>query len=146
MFIKRITGQKGSIITEIVMIIMILVIVGGLTIPFVFESRKRTRRVICGGNLRQTGKALYIYAREHDGFFPPTLKTLYDEHYLEDKTLMDCPSSEDAGSPSIPDYIYTAGLSVRSPSRECLVRDKIKNHRKVGKNILYVDGSVVWKE
>ncbi len=139
-------GSKGFTISELVLVLVIALVVGGLMLPFIRYNARRMDKTACANNLRQVGLALYIYAKEHEGRFPPTLKALYDERYLADRRLMDCPASRDTGTPESPDYIYTAGLSVRDPSLTALVRDKARNHPRGGKNILYVNGAVVWEE
>jgi len=139
--------NRGFTLGELLLVFVIVFLVGGLMLPFIRYSRKNMEKTICANNLRETGLALYIYAREHEGNFPPTLKTLYQEHYLADETLMDCPASKDSvGTPSSPDYIYTAGLSVKDPSLAVLVKDKANNHSPDGKNILYVNGAVAWQK
>ena len=143
---KKITNN-GFTLGELLLVFVVILLIGGLMLPFIRYIHKSMEQTICANNLRETGLALYIYAREHEGKFPPTLKTLYDEQYLADGNLMDCPASKESiGTPQNPDYIYTAGLSVKDSSLGILVRDKTKNHPYGGKNILYVNGTVIWKE
>ncbi|MEA3489614.1 MAG: type II secretion system protein [Candidatus Omnitrophota bacterium] len=137
---------KAFTISELLLVFVIVLIIGGAMLPFIKCSREKMEKITCANNLRETGLALYIYARGHDGRFPPSLKTLYDEHYLADECLMSCPASGTAGTPGSPDYIYTAGLTIRDPSLEVLVRDKSKNHPDGGKNVLYLNGSVAWEK
>ncbi|RKY42132.1 MAG: hypothetical protein DRP85_03715 [Candidatus Makaraimicrobium thalassicum] len=137
--------EKGFTISELLLVFVIVLIVGGVMMPVIRHNYRKMEKTICANNLRQIGLALYIYAGEHKKKFPPTLKTLYDEHYLADRRLMDCPATEVIGTPGEPDYIYTAGLSARNSSLTPLVRDKAKNHAEGGGNILYVNGRVVWE-
>jgi hypothetical protein len=142
------TGKRsfgGFTISELVIVFAIVILVGGLMWPFVKYGHKRRAQMLCANNLREQGLALYIYAREHDGKFPPALKTLYDEQYLADPRVMDCPASKTIGTPDAPDYIYTAGLSVKDSSKAHLARDKQTNHV-YGKNVLYVNGRVSWED
>ena len=138
--------NKGFTLGELLLVLAVVVVIIGLLLPVIQYNNRRMERIACANNLRQIGLALYIYAKEHEGVFPPSLKVLYDEQYLADKRLMDCPASRETGSPDSPDYIYTAGLSVRSSSLEPLVRDKAKNHARKGTNVLYVNGEVGWKD
>ena len=142
----RAKGQKGFTISELVIVFVIVIIVGALMWPFIKYSHQRMGQIRCANNLREQGLALYIYAREHDGRFPPTIKTLYDDQYLANPKLMDCPASKQVGIPESPDYIYTAGLTVKSSSGDPLVRDKLANHPSGGRNILFVNGAVAWEE
>ena len=139
-------GAKGFTLGELLLVFLIAVIIGAIMLPFIRYSQGRMDKIVCANNLREVGLAMYIYAREHEGRFPQTLQALYDEHYLADKKLMDCPGSVSVGTPEEPDYVYTTGLTVRDPSLEVLVRDKEKNHREGGRNVLYVNGEVTWRE
>ncbi|MFC1480018.1 prepilin-type N-terminal cleavage/methylation domain-containing protein [Candidatus Omnitrophota bacterium] len=143
---KRGMGQKGFTISELLVVFVIVVIVAALMTPFIRYTSKRTEKIVCANNLQKIGLAVYIYAREHNGKFPAELETLYNEQYLADQQLLDCPASKDIGSPGSPDYIYTGGLSIKDPSLLPLMRDKAGNHPQGGGNILYVNGAVVWKE
>ncbi|MFH1664705.1 MAG: type II secretion system protein [Candidatus Omnitrophota bacterium] len=144
--IERIPGKKGFTIRELVLVFAAVFIMGYLLMPFVKSINRNMERTICSNNLREIGLALYIYAREHDGKFPPGIKTLYDEQYLNDEKMLNCPGSKEQGFLEDPDYIYIAGLSVRDPSTKILLRDKAKNHSSGGQNVLYVNGSVEWEE
>ncbi len=143
---KRIPGNGGFTIGELIVVFLIVSLTIFLAFPFIGRIHARWEKGACAGNMREIGMALYVYARENRGKFPPSLKTLYDEQYLADARFMDCPGTKHAGTPEDPDYIYTAGLSVKDPSREVLVRDKGENHTGGGENLLYVNGDVLWKE
>jgi competence protein ComGC len=141
-----IKNKKGFTLGEVMVVLAIVIIAGLLMSPFIKYSNERLGKINCANNLRKIGRALYIYAREHDGKFPPAMRTLYDEQYLADPRLMDCPASKTEGTVESPDYIYTAGLSARSPSQDPLVWDKSANHPGGGKNVLFVNGAVDWVE
>ncbi|MFH1553245.1 MAG: prepilin-type N-terminal cleavage/methylation domain-containing protein [Candidatus Omnitrophota bacterium] len=143
---RRGMGEKGFTLSELLVVFVIVIIVAALMTPFIRYSSKRTEKIVCANNLQNIGLAIYIYAREHNGNFPASLKTLYDEQYLADQQLLDCPASKNIGTPESPDYVYTDGLSIKDPSLLPLVRDKADNHPQGGGNILYVNGAVVWKE
>ncbi len=138
-------GRKGFTISELLVVFTIVIVLGCLMAPFVQYSRHRMEKITCTNNLRELGLGLYIYAREHAGEFPPSIQTLYEEDYLADRGCMDCPGTKIVGTPEATDYIYTAGLSVRGPSLEILVKDKEKNHLKTGRNVLLVNGTVAWR-
>ncbi len=142
---KARTNNSGFTLGELVVVFAIVFIVGALLTPVVKYSQRRTDKILCANNLRELGLALYIYAQENEGKFPVALKTLYEEHYLADPKFTDCPAAVARGPGISGDYIYTSGLSARSPSGQVLVRDKSKNHSSGGKNVLYVDGSVAWE-
>lgn len=139
-------NRKGFTLSELVVVFTIVLIAGALMVPIIRYSRQRMGRIMCANRLQEQALALYIYAKEHGGKFPPSLKALYDDQYLADKRLMDCPASKNTGTPDSPGYIYTAGLKVKDPSKSVLVQDKSENHSDNGKNVLYVNGDVLWKE
>lgn len=142
---RSLMNRKGFTLGEIILVFAFLVALAAVMLPVIRHNLRRTDQVLCTNNLQQIGRAMYIYAREHDGDFPPAVNTLYEEQYLSDTTLVDCPASAEVGTPLDPDYIYTAGLSVRSDSDKALLRDKSKNHTSGGRNILFVNGDIVWK-
>ena len=75
--------------------------------------------------------------------FPENLGKLYPE-YVKDRSAFDCPSSRNIGTPEAPDYKYNPGLKIWATPRSVIVEDLDGNHPKNGKNVLRVDGSIVW--
>lgn len=139
-------NKKAFTIGELVVVFGIVFLVVLLLYPFVRRIHGRADKVVCANNLRRIGKAMYVYAKEHQGKFPEDLKTLYDEQYLADIRYADCPATRCRGTLEDPDYVYVSGLSVKDPSKHDLVRDKSGNHPTDGKNVLCVNGIVMWKE
>lgn len=139
-------NKKAFTLGELLVVFAVVTIVTVLMIPFIKHNYYFRERTVCANNMREIGLALYIYAIEHEGKFPPRLKDLYDEQYIADEELMDCPASEEQGTPESPDYIYKAGLTVESNSVDVLLADKSKNHVHGGKNVMYVNGTVLWDE
>ncbi len=137
--------QKGFTISELIIVFAVVLVICIPMVPFITRNRNRLDKVLCANNLRELGLAMYIYAREHEGRFPPSIRTLYEEQYLSDTRLLDCPASKSAGTLDSPDYVYTAGLSARSSSQGPLLRDNTKNHPDGGRNTLYVNGNVAWE-
>ncbi|MFH1305455.1 MAG: type II secretion system protein [Candidatus Omnitrophota bacterium] len=140
------TKKNGFTISELLLVFGIVIVIGALMLPLVRYSYGRTERTACTNNLRQVGLALYIYAVEHEGNFPPSLKTLYDEQYIGDRRLMDCPANKALGTPEAPDYVYVSGETVRADSMNTLMRDKKDNHPGGGENVLCVNGVVAWRK
>lgn len=139
-------GSGGFTVGELLLVFAIVIIIGGLLTPLIRFNHSRMNKIICANNLREVGLAMYIYAREHEGKFPPDISTLYDQQYLADEKLMDCPASKDVGTLESPGYIYEPGLSVRSDSLDALMKDKPDNHPSGGGNSLHVNGMVSWEE
>lgn len=143
---KKHIDSKGFTVGELLLVFVIVLAIGALLAPLIRFNQIRMDKIICANNLREAGLALYIYAREHDGKFPQDMQTLYDQQYLADEKLMDCPGSKTIGTPADPDYVYTPELSVRSNSMDALLRDKDTNHHSGSRNVLYVNGLVAWEE
>ncbi|MCK5451130.1 MAG: type II secretion system protein [Candidatus Omnitrophica bacterium] len=143
---RTIFGIKGFTISELLTVFAIVSVIGMILWPLIKYNNVRIDRIICEKNLQQTALALYMYALENEGKYPASLKVLYDEKYLSDASLMDCPGSKKVGTIESPDYIYTAGLFAKKSSGEVLVRDKKRNHPGGGMNVLYVNGTVLWKK
>lgn len=134
---------KAFTLGELLLVLAIVIILGLVFAPFIRYNNERMDRITCANNLREIGLASYIYAKEHGGKFPPGIKTLFDEEYLSDTLLVDCPSTKRKGTLEDPEYIYTEGLSVNSQSVDVLAADEAGNHPG-GENILHVDGLVEW--
>ncbi|MFH1798413.1 MAG: hypothetical protein ABH844_03600 [Candidatus Omnitrophota bacterium] len=134
--------NKGLTISELLTVFVLVMILAGLLFPLVKYNTTKLENVTCSNNLREIGLALYIYAREHNGKFPPTLMILYEEQYLAEKELMDCPATKRIGTPENSDYVYTTGLTVKDSVPKYLVCDKENNHSSGVKNVLYVNGAV----
>jgi len=139
------TRKNGFTIGELLLVFFFVFVIILLFQPLVRFIERKKDKVICANNVRELGRALYIYARENNGKFPETLKELYDEEYLADPRFLDCPASERKGTPETPDYKYNSGLTVESLSRIVLVEDQDGNH-KSGKNVLTVNGTVFWQD
>ncbi|MBU1084505.1 MAG: type II secretion system protein [Candidatus Omnitrophota bacterium] len=135
-------ASKGFTISELLVVMIIVFAAGLVLLPAVKYSSSRMDKTICTNNLREMGLALYIYAEEHGGEFPPSIKALYEQGYLSDERITDCPANKDKGTPEQPDYIYTAGLSAKSSSNGVLLKDRAKNHSSEWKNVMRVDGTI----
>jgi competence protein ComGC len=139
-------GSRGFTIGELVIVFVVVSAMIFVSLPIIKQVIARRDKIVCANNLRELGLALYIYAREHEGKFPPALKTLYDERYLSDERLLNCPSTATTGSIESPDYFYTPELSIKDSSDNMLVWGKARNHAGRGKNVLYLNGAVVWEQ
>ena len=137
--------RKGFTISELVTVLALVALVFALLTPAITLIHRRMLREGCADNLREMGTALYIYAREHEGRFPTELRELFAQKYLTDEDVLDCPASEHVGTLSDPDYFYTGGLSITSPSKAPLLRDKEGNHAGGRKNMLNVKGEILFE-
>lgn len=137
------TKKSGVTIVELLFVAAIFFLMITLLMPFVKMARARGRRIACENNLRAVSIGLLRYAADHAEEFPENLSKLYPE-YTKDRSVFDCPSSRNLGTPDNPDYKYNPGLKLWSSPRGVIVEDRDGNHRGNGKNVLRIDGSIEW--
>ena len=135
--------KSGVTIVELLFVAAIFFLMITLLMPFVKMARERAQRIACESNLREINIGLLRYAADHAETFPEDLGKLYPE-YTKDRSVFDCPASKNTGTPDKPDYKYNPGLKLWSSPRGVIVEDRDGNHRKNGKNVLRVDGSIEW--
>jgi len=135
--------KKGFTLVELAVVIGIFIIMLMALAPFVHIAKERKERINCQNNLMKISLGLHSYAAEHDGAFPATLGDLYP-NYVEDDRSFDCPATRNKGTKDRPDYMYNAGFTELSGPKEVVVQDIDGNHKKAGKNILRINGSVEW--
>lgn len=138
-------AQKHNAFTlmELLIVVGIFFVIFAALAPFVRMAKTRANRIACARNLMKLSLGLHRYAFDNDDRFPPDLTVLYPG-YVKDRGAFDCPASKKAGTPQKPDYDYIAGLTEASPQKEIIASDLEGNHRKAGKNILRVGGTVEW--
>ncbi len=139
-------NSKGFTIGELAVVFAVAAVLILAFTPVIRHVNQRQVKVECDSNLKKVGVALYMYANRNDGRFPPSLKTLYEEKYLSDKTIMNCPASKTIGTIDDPDYAYVPDLSLKTADNQLLVYDKEGNHPGGGRNVLYLNGGIVWQE
>ncbi len=136
-------GKKGFTIVELAAVVAVFLIMLAALGPFVHIAKVRKARIDCAGNIMKISLALHSYSAEHDGVFPPRLGDLYS-NYITDEKVFDCPTTKNIGTKDKPEYIYTTGRTELSPPKEIIVQDADGNHKKSGKNIARINGSVEW--
>ena len=135
--------KAGFTIMELLVVAAVFFIMIGALAPFVKMAKARAVKMQCANNLREISLGLHAYAAEHNDVFPAKLSDLYP-NYLRDEKVFDCPASKTEGTSKSPDYSYAANLRESSDLKEAIVADLDGNHKKSGKNILRIDGSVAW--
>ncbi|KJJ84569.1 protein containing Prepilin-type cleavage/methylation [Candidatus Omnitrophus magneticus] len=135
----------GFTLVELVIVLLLVGIAMVILNPVLNKIKERSIRIACADNMRVLSKALFIYAKEHDGNFSESLKTLYDEKYISDTKLLDCPGTLKIGGGDDPDYFYTKNLSVRNSSDIVLISEKPNTHAG-GENIVYVNSTIAWEK
>jgi len=117
-------------------------LVTDLLTPVFVETDQMAERIACGSNLSGMGKAILIYANDHDDKFPPSLETLVDTVEYPRKGLA-CSSTRH--NPDYASYVYR-GVDLKgtsAPPTLIVVHDRKGNHRD-GRNVLFVDSHVDW--
>ena len=136
------TSSGFTIVELLVVATIFFVMIAALT-PFIRMARARSDKIQCANNLREISLGLHAYAVDHNDVFPAKLSDLYPS-YVANERAFDCPASKAAGTSKEPDYSYAANLRESSDLKEAIVADLDGNHKKSGKNILRINGSVGW--
>ncbi len=135
--------KNAFTLIELLFVIGIFLLMVALLGPFVQMAKDRSHEIDCANNLRKISLGLHMYAADHGEAFPPDLGALYP-NYVDDEKAFDCPASKSVGTQNKPDYNYSKGLTEASSDKEIIVQDLDNNHKKNGKNILRINGSVEW--
>ena len=62
--------RKGFTLVELLVVIAIIALLMGILMPALSKVRQIAFRLICGTNLSGIGKAMMLYANDHDDEFP----------------------------------------------------------------------------
>ena len=138
------SSRKAFTLTELTAVVAILAALILLLTPLIRHIRRKAKIASCEENLANISLGIRLYASEHQRNFPSSLSELVEGGYVEDERVFDCPSSKFAGDALEPDYHYTTGYTISSPSDRVLVFDKEENH-KHGKHVLYTSGNIIWQ-
>ena len=124
------------------------------------RCREQGRRGVCITHLHEIGEALYLYAIDYDGYFPPELTALYPD-YIENPRIFWCPSDKngpplditnngiDALNSALISYQYNPGHKEGDSTNTPILWDNgcetlQDNHGGDGGSVLYLDGRVDW--
>lgn len=135
--------KAGFTLIELGVVAAISLLVITALAPFIRMAKLRANRIDCANNLRKISLGLHMYALDHGDAFPAGMGALYPR-YVEDPNAFDCPASKKKGTAGDPDYDYKSGLTEASSQKEIIAQDIDGNHKKSGKNVLKIDGSVGW--
>jgi len=62
--------RKGFTLVELLVVIGIIAVLMGVLLPTLNTVKRTAQRVVCGSNEAGLGKAMLLYANDHDGDFP----------------------------------------------------------------------------
>ena len=63
--------RRAFTLVELLVVIGIIAVLIGILLPTLNRVREQARNVQCLSNLRSCGQALYLYAHQNKGMFPP---------------------------------------------------------------------------
>ncbi|MCP4452227.1 MAG: hypothetical protein GY809_12250 [Planctomycetes bacterium] len=103
-------------------------------------------RIKSGTQLSGIGKAMLIYANDHDDVLPPDLESLVSEAELHPRLLVSPRKPEGFVGPS---YIYIAGQDIAGSSTSINPNNVLAyenpDYCQGGINVLYLDSHVAWE-
>lgn len=88
------TRKDGFTLIELLVVIAIIGILVGLFMPVLAKAKEQANRAHCANNLGQFGKALVMYASEHEEFYPSNLVALAESRYMDDPGAFKCRSDK----------------------------------------------------
>jgi prepilin-type processing-associated H-X9-DG protein len=136
---------------ELLGVCIILAILTGMLLAAISESREKSRRINCAGNLKCIGLALLMYSGEFEGHFPNNVSNgsnfnvLNQNGYLANGKVYGCPSVVDLRTTAdVSNYRYIgSGLfdDNDDPTTNSLAYDASGNHPgNAWMNVLFIDG------
>lgn len=132
--------EKGFTLKELIAIFAVVIIFIIILAPLIGRIREKANLLVCRENMEEISIALRLYASEHNGRFPTALGELLKEGYLADEKIFDCPNDPHIGNAENPDYEYTSGCDIHSPSRMILISDATPHKNK--RHVLYINGRI----
>jgi prepilin-type N-terminal cleavage/methylation domain-containing protein/prepilin-type processing-associated H-X9-DG protein len=97
---------QGFTLIELLVVIAIIAILAAILFPVFGKAREKARQTKCTSNQKQIALAVAMYSQENEEKLPPVASWLTSIN-VPDK-MYDCPTSENRGNISKPDYGYNA--------------------------------------
>lgn len=161
--------RNGFTLVELLVVVGILAVLAGLLLPVLARARAEGRAAACKSNLGQLGKAMQLYAGEHQSMYPrlavkpsaaPTEARLCDAlaPYAQDARVFRCPADhlalyETEGSSYEWNFVLNGRTQdsvvedLMGASKTPMLYDYESFHPAApggygGKNVVFCDGSV----
>ena len=147
-------SRTAFTLVELLVVIAIIAILIAILLPMVSTSKESARVAYCGNNLSQIGKAVFMYADDHEEYLPSVWfqNTSWDTHLLpylaNNKRVFACPSdpypaesnrtySANAAGPSYPvNWKYPFGRYDNNPYGPLRLGDMDNRN--------YLTGDIIW--
>ncbi|MGV3724689.1 MAG: type II secretion system protein [Actinomycetota bacterium] len=142
-------GRPGFTLVELIVVFTVIAILAAILFPVFGRAREAARGRQCSANLSQLGLALQLYARDHDGRYPPRDQDLQPlSPYLSDSSILRCPTDW-APAPEWPgwnglassSYQYRGGYAIEDRADLPIVADWELRHNSTI-TVLSLSGSV----
>lgn len=68
---RPVAGLRAFTLIELLVVVAIIALLASLLLPALAKAKGSAQRISCVNNLRQLSLSAMLYARDHDGDFPP---------------------------------------------------------------------------
>lgn len=111
---KFLKGKKAFTLIELLVVIAIIAILVAILLPALAAAKRKAQTAQCANNLRQQGIALRLWADDHNGNYPMTVR--YSQGGTEEN--VESTAAVAAGIPAPSATLYSLGVVYASASNQ----------------------------